>query len=134
MALSFIYRENDSRYIGVQFSVVGRDLAGAVGDAIRQVQDKVPLPQGYRLDWGGEYSQYTASRQQLQLVLPLTLGLIFLLLFVLYGNFKFPFITVLGVLLLVGSCSAPSWHFGSPAQIFQLPPASAFWPCSASQC
>jgi cobalt-zinc-cadmium resistance protein CzcA len=96
---SFIYRENDSRYIGVQFSVVGRDLAGAVGDAIRQVHDKVPLPQGYRLDWGGEYSQYTASRQQLQLVLPLTLALIFLLLFVLYGNFKFPFITVLGVLL-----------------------------------
>ena len=96
---SFIYRENDSRYIGVQFSVVGRDLAGAVGDAIRQVQDKVPLPQGYRLDWGGEYSQYTASRQQLQLVLPLTLALIFLLLFVLYGNFKFPLITVLGVLL-----------------------------------
>jgi cobalt-zinc-cadmium resistance protein CzcA len=96
---SFIYRENDSRYIGVQFSVVGRDLAGAVDDAIRQVHDKVPLPQGYRLDWGGEYSQYTASRQQLQLVLPLTLALIFLLLFVLYGNFKFPFITVLGVLL-----------------------------------
>ena len=96
---SFIYRENNSRYIGVQFSVEGRDLAGAVGDAIAQVNKKVALPQGYRLDWGGEYSDYTASRAQLNVILPLTLALIFLLLFTLYSNFKFPFITVLGVLL-----------------------------------
>jgi len=96
---SFIYRENNSRYIGVQFSVEGRDLAGAVGDAIQQVNGKVGLPQGYRVDWGGEYTQYTASSRQLAVILPLTLFLIFLLLFVLYSNFKFPFITVLGVLL-----------------------------------
>jgi cobalt-zinc-cadmium resistance protein CzcA len=96
---SFIYRENNSRYIGVQFSVEGRDLAGAVGDAIAQVNKKVALPQGYRLDWGGEYSDYTASRAQLNVILPLTLALIFLLLFTLYSNFKFPFITVFGVLL-----------------------------------
>jgi cobalt-zinc-cadmium resistance protein CzcA len=96
---SFIYRQNNSRYIGVQFSVEGRDLAGAVNDAIQQVNKKVSLPQGYRLDWGGEYSEYTASRAQLSVILPLTLFLIFLLLFALYSNFKFPFITVLGVLL-----------------------------------
>ena len=96
---SFIYREDNSRYIGVQFSVQGRDLAGAVGDAIAQVNAKVSLPQGYRLDWGGEYTEYTASRQQLSVILPLTLFLIFLLLFALYSNFKFPFITVLGVVL-----------------------------------
>jgi cobalt-zinc-cadmium resistance protein CzcA len=96
---SFIYRENNSRYIGVQFSVEGRDLAGAVGDAMAQVNKKVSLPQGYRLDWGGEYTEYTASRAQLNVILPLTLALIFLLLFTLYSNFKFPFITVLGVLL-----------------------------------
>jgi cobalt-zinc-cadmium resistance protein CzcA len=96
---SFIYRENNSRYIGVQFSVVGRDLAGAVGDAIAQTKAKVALPQGYRMDWGGEYSEYTASRSQLVLVLPLTAAVIFLLLFTLYGNFKFPFITVAGVVL-----------------------------------
>jgi cobalt-zinc-cadmium resistance protein CzcA len=59
----------------------------------------VPLPEGYRLDWGGEYKDYTASRQQLKVVLPLTLFVIFLLLFALYRNFKFPLITVLGVLL-----------------------------------
>jgi heavy metal efflux system protein len=96
---SFIYREDNSRYIGVQFSVEGRDLAGAVGDAIQQVNAKIALPQGYRLDWGGEYTEYTASRAQMNIILPLTLFLIFLLLFVLYSNFKFPFITVLGVLL-----------------------------------
>ncbi|MBS0397413.1 MAG: efflux RND transporter permease subunit, partial [Proteobacteria bacterium] len=115
---SFIYRQDNSRYIGVQFSVSGRDLAGAVEDAMAQVKARVHLPQGYRLDWGGEYKEYTASRAQLMLILPLTLGLIFLLLFVLYGNFKFPFITVLGVVL-----SAPAggilalWLTGTPFSV-----------------
>jgi heavy metal efflux system protein len=96
---SFIYRESNSRYIGVQFSVEGRDLAGAVEDARNQVKSNVSLPEGYRLDWGGEYTEYTNSRQQLRVILPLTLLLIFLLLFALYSNLKFPMITVLGVLL-----------------------------------
>jgi heavy metal efflux system protein len=96
---AFIYRQDNSRYIGVQFSVEGRDLAGAVNDAIGQVNASVPLPRGYHLDWGGEYSEYTASRQQLSVILPLTLFLIFLLLFALYSNFKFPIITVVGVVL-----------------------------------
>jgi heavy metal efflux system protein len=112
---SFIYRQDNSRYIGVQFSVEGRDLAGAVGDAMHQVNERVGLPQGYRLDWGGEYTEYTASSQQLSVVLPLTLFLIFLLLFALYNNFKFPFITVLGVLLSapVGGIVA-LWITGTP--------------------
>jgi len=96
---SFIYRENDSRFIGIQYSVEGRDLAGAVDDARRQVAAKITLPSGYRVAWGGEYREYTASRTQLQVVLPLTLFLIFLILFALYSNFKFPVITVGGVLL-----------------------------------
>ncbi|HEY1772199.1 MAG TPA: CusA/CzcA family heavy metal efflux RND transporter [Gammaproteobacteria bacterium] len=96
---SFIYREDNSRYIGVQFSVVGRDLASTVDEAIQRVAKQVSLPKGYRLDWGGEYKEYTASRAQMDVVLPFTVLLIFGLLFVLYGNFKFPFITVLGVLL-----------------------------------
>jgi heavy metal efflux system protein len=115
---SFIYREDNSRYIGVQFSVEGRDLAGAVEDAIQQVNGKVKLPQGYRLDWGGEYTEYTASRAQLNVILPLTLALIFLLLFTLYSNFKFPFITVLGVLLSapVGGIVA-LWITGTPFSV-----------------
>jgi heavy metal efflux system protein len=115
---SFIYRQDNSRYIGVQFSVAGRDLAGAVQDAMRQVAAKVKLPPGYRADWGGEYTEYTASRRELNIILPLTLFLIFLILFVLYSNLKFPFITVLGVLL-----SAPSggmlalWLTGTPFSV-----------------
>jgi heavy metal efflux system protein len=96
---SFIYREDNSRYIGVQYAVEGRDLAGTVEDAQRQVRAAVPLPPGYRVVWGGEYEEYTASRTQLAVVLPLTIGLIFVLLFALYRNFSFPFITVLGVVL-----------------------------------
>jgi cobalt-zinc-cadmium resistance protein CzcA len=115
---SFIYRQNNSRYIGVQFSVEGRDLAGAVEDAITQVNKNVALPQGYRLDWGGEYTEYLASRDQLQIILPLTLFLIFLLLFALYSNFKFPFITVLGVVLSapVGGIVA-LWITGTPFSV-----------------
>ncbi|MEO8505139.1 MAG: CusA/CzcA family heavy metal efflux RND transporter [Acidobacteriota bacterium] len=96
---SFIYREDNSRYIGVQYSVEKRDLAGAVQDAQKQVADAVKLPPGYRVVWGGEYEQYTASRKQLRIILPLTLLLIFMLLFLLYNNLKFPLITVLAVLM-----------------------------------
>jgi cobalt-zinc-cadmium resistance protein CzcA len=115
---SFIYRQYNSRYIGVQFSVEGRDLAGAVEDAMQQVNKKVVMPQGYHLDWGGEYTEYTASRAQLNVILPLTIGLIFLLLFTLYSNFKFPLITVLGVLLSapVGGIVA-LWLTGTPFSV-----------------
>jgi heavy metal efflux system protein len=115
---SFIYRENNSRYIGVQFSVEGRDLAGAVNDAIQQVNAKVSLPRGYRLDWGGEYTEYTASRHQLSIIVPITTFLIFLLLFALYSNIKFPLITVLGVVLSapVGGLLA-LWVTGTPFSV-----------------
>jgi cobalt-zinc-cadmium resistance protein CzcA len=98
--------------------VEGRDLAGAVDDAMQQVSRAVSLPQGYRLDWGGEYSDYTASREQLRVILPLTLLLIFVLLFALYSNLKFPFITVLGVVLSapVGGIVA-LWLTGTPFSV-----------------
>jgi cobalt-zinc-cadmium resistance protein CzcA len=96
---SFIYRQDNSRFIGVQYSVEGRDLASAVQEAQRKVAAAVPLPSGYRIVWGGEYEEYTASRAQLQFILPVTLTLIFVILFALYNNFKFPFITVAGVVL-----------------------------------
>jgi len=115
---SFIYREANSRFIGVQFSVEGRDLAGAVQDAMAQVSQKVRLPQGYRADWGGEYSEYTASRAQLMAIVPLTLLLIFLLLFLLYRNFKFPAIALIGVLMSapVGGILA-LWLTGTPFSV-----------------
>ncbi len=73
---SFIYREGNSRFIGVQFSVDGRDLASAVEEARRKVDAAVPLPRGYSFDWGGEYSDYLAARSQMQVILPLTIVLI----------------------------------------------------------
>jgi cobalt-zinc-cadmium resistance protein CzcA len=115
---SFIYRQDNSRFIGVQYSVDGRDLASAVRDGQAAVAKAVTLPAGYRVVWGGEYQEYTASRAQLRLILPLTLLVIFLLLFALYGNFKFPLITVAGVVL-----SAPVggllmlWVTGTPFSV-----------------
>jgi len=67
---SFIYRESNSRYIGVQFSVEGRDLASAVGEARRKVDAAVKLPTGYTFDWGGEYKEYLASLEQMKVILP----------------------------------------------------------------
>jgi cobalt-zinc-cadmium resistance protein CzcA len=96
---SFIYRESNSRYIGIQFSVDGRDLAGAVGEARRKVEQAVPLPIGYKYDWGGEYKDYLASIGQMKLILPLTILLILLILFALYGNLKFPLIIFFSVLI-----------------------------------
>src|SRR5262249_53201100 len=92
---SFIYRENNTRYIGVQFSVTGRDLEGTVKAGQRNVAKTVQLPEGYRLDWGGEYSELLEAKSQLYVIGPLTVLLIFLILFALYGNFKFPLIIAL---------------------------------------
>ena len=96
---SFIYRENNSRYIGIQYSILGRDLARAVADGQQAVRKRVTLPFGYRLEWGGEYSEFLAAKSQLSVIGPLTVVLIFLILFALYGNFKFPISIALGVVM-----------------------------------
>jgi cobalt-zinc-cadmium resistance protein CzcA len=96
---SFIYRENNSRYIGIQFSVTGRDLEGIVHAGQDAVAKSVQLPEGYRLDWGGEYSELLEAKSQLYVIGPLAIFLIFLILFALYGNFKFPVTIALGVVL-----------------------------------
>ncbi len=96
---SFIYRENNSRYIGIQFSVEGRDLEGIVKTGQNAIAKSVQLPEGYRLDWGGEYSELLEAKSQLVVIGPLAIFLIFLILFALYGNFKFPVTIALGVIL-----------------------------------
>jgi cobalt-zinc-cadmium resistance protein CzcA len=108
---SFIYRESNSRYIGVQFSVEGRDLAGAVGEARRAVADQVQLPTGYTLDWGGEYKDYLAAIVQLKFLMPLTVVIILLILFALYGNLRFPLVIMFSVLVTepVGGLLALKW-------------------------
>jgi len=96
---SFIYRENNSRYIGIQFSIRGRNLEGVVNAGQAAVAKNVKLPEGYGLDWGGEYSELLEAKSQFIIIGPLALLLIFLILFALYGNFKFPITIALGVVL-----------------------------------
>jgi cobalt-zinc-cadmium resistance protein CzcA len=96
---SFIYRENNSRYIGVQYSIEGRDLEHAVKEGQDAVGKAVKLPQGYRMSWGGEYSQLLAAESQMYFIGPLALVLIFMILFALYGNFKFPVTIALAVVM-----------------------------------
>jgi heavy metal efflux system protein len=97
---SFIYRENNSRYIGVQYSIEGRDLQGAVLEGQRTIRDlQKSLPAGYRLEWGGEYGEFLEAKHQIEIIGPLALLIIFMILFALYGNFKFPITIALGVIL-----------------------------------
>jgi cobalt-zinc-cadmium resistance protein CzcA len=111
---SFIYRESNSRFIGVQFSVRNRDLAGAVEEARREVDKQTKLPLGYTFDWGGEYKDYLAAREQMKIIAPLTIVLILLILFALYGNLKFPVIILFSVLVTepVGGLLA-LWYTGT---------------------
>src|SRR5579863_8453863 len=96
---SFIYRENNSRYIGVQFSVEGRDLEGIIRGGQDAVNKAVKMPEGYHMDWGGEYSELVEAKAQMVIIGPLAVLLIFIILFVLYGNFKFPVTIALGVVM-----------------------------------
>jgi heavy metal efflux system protein len=96
---SFVYRENNSRYIGVQYSIEGRDLQSAVLEGQKAVDAAVQLPPDYRMTWGGEYSELVAAQKQMELIGPLAVLLIFFILFALYGNFKFPISIAVGVLI-----------------------------------
>jgi heavy metal efflux system protein len=96
---SFIYRENNSRYIGIQYSIEGRDQSRAVADGQVAVRKNVPLPAGYRLAWGGEYDQLVAARQQMWVIGPVAVVIILFTLFALYGNFKFPMAISIGVIM-----------------------------------
>ncbi|MGB6192215.1 MAG: CusA/CzcA family heavy metal efflux RND transporter [Terracidiphilus sp.] len=99
---SFIYRESNSRYIGVQYSIEGRDLESAVNAGQQAIADiQKTLPPGYRVKWGGEYDEFLAAKKQLSYIGPLALLIIFMILFALYDNFKFPVVIVLGVILTV---------------------------------
>ncbi len=96
---AFVYRESGQRYIGVQYSVAGRDLGSAVAEARAAVEKAVPEPTGYEFQWGGEYSDFLAARTQMALIIPLTLLLIFFIIFGLYGNLKYPLMIAISVLL-----------------------------------
>jgi cobalt-zinc-cadmium resistance protein CzcA len=83
---SFIYREQQERYIPVKFSVRGRDLGGAVREAQQRIAKDVRLPPGYRLEWVGEFGELQDAIARLSVVVPLSLGLMGVLLFVNFAS------------------------------------------------
>jgi cobalt-zinc-cadmium resistance protein CzcA len=96
---SMIYRESNSRYIAIKYSVRGRDLGSAVEEAMRNVRDKVKLPAGYYLDWAGEYASQQRANRRLAIIIPLTILLIFLILYTMFRSFKWSLLVLLNVSL-----------------------------------
>jgi heavy metal efflux system protein len=96
---SFVYREAGERYIGVQYSIEGRDLGSAVNDARAAVARDVHVPTGYELQWGGEYRDFLDAKAEMVIIIPLTLLFIFFIIFGLYGNLKYPLMIAISVLV-----------------------------------
>jgi heavy metal efflux system protein len=91
---AFIYREQQQRYIPIKFSVRGRDLGSTVLEAQRRIADEVQLPAGYRLEWAGEFGNLQDAVNRLKVIVPLTILLIGVLLYV---NFASLTDTLLGI-------------------------------------
>jgi cobalt-zinc-cadmium resistance protein CzcA len=85
---SEIYREGNRRYVAIKYSVRGRDLGSTVEEAIRKVNEKVKLPSGYTLDWEGEYESQKRANERLLIVLPITILIIFVILYTMFKSFK----------------------------------------------
>jgi heavy metal efflux system protein len=85
---STIYREGNSRYIAIKYSVRGRDLGSTVRQAIEEVGQKVKLPEGYHLDWTGEYESQQRANRRLAIIVPLTLLLMSFILYSAFGSWK----------------------------------------------
>jgi cobalt-zinc-cadmium resistance protein CzcA len=94
---SEIYREANSRYVAVKFSVRERDLGSTVEEAIKKVNANVELPVGYTLDWAGEYESEKRSERRLLLVLPLTILLIYIILYSMFKSVKWALLILTNV-------------------------------------
>jgi len=94
---AFIYRDNNSRYIGVKFSVRERDLGSTIEEAQNKVNAAIKFPPGYQVKWVGEFENQVRATNTLKHVVPLCLLAIFLILFITYGNVKDAVLTILNV-------------------------------------
>jgi heavy metal efflux system protein len=94
---SEIYREENSRYVAIKYSVRGRDLGSTVEEAIKNVNAQVKLPVGYHLDWAGEYESQKRSARRLMLVLPLTILGIFVILYTMFSSAKWALLILANV-------------------------------------
>jgi cobalt-zinc-cadmium resistance protein CzcA len=96
-----VYREGGQRYVAIKYSVRGRDLGSTVEEAIEKVNQRIQLPSGYKYDWAGEYESEKRSSKRLLIVLPVTLLLIFVILYTMFKSGKW------AVLILVNVAMAP---------------------------
>jgi cobalt-zinc-cadmium resistance protein CzcA len=94
---SQISREAGQRRIGVECNITGRDLGGFVAEARGAIGRDVALPPGYFLDWGGQFESQQRAMQRLAIILPATIGLILLLLFVTFGSLRVSFLVILNL-------------------------------------
>jgi cobalt-zinc-cadmium resistance protein CzcA len=85
---SQLYREGNSRYVAIKYSVRGRDLGGTVEEAIAKVQATVKLPQRYTLEWAGEYESQKRSERRLLVIIPVTVFIIFMIIYGAFGSAK----------------------------------------------
>ncbi len=96
---SEIYREANQRYIAVKYSVRERDLGSAVEESIQKVNAQVKLPRGYHIDWEGEYESEKRAEERLLVIVPLTVLLIFIILYTMFRSFKWAILILVNVML-----------------------------------
>jgi heavy metal efflux system protein len=96
---SEVYREENQRYIAIKYSVRGRDLGSAVEESIKKVSAQVQMPRGYHIDWEGEYESEKRAEERLFIVVPLTILLIFLILYAMFRSFKWALLILANVTL-----------------------------------
>jgi cobalt-zinc-cadmium resistance protein CzcA len=94
-----IYREANQRYVAVKYSVRGRDLGSTVEEAIAQVERQVKLPKGYSVSWLGEYESQKRAEARLLIIVPLTIFLIFMIIYGAFGSAKWACLNLLNVLV-----------------------------------
>jgi cobalt-zinc-cadmium resistance protein CzcA len=96
---SEIYREGNQRYVAIKYSVRGRDLGGAVEEAIKKVNAQVQLPRGYHLDWEGEYESQKRAEARLFFIVPLTVFLIFMIIYGAFGSAKWACLNLVNMIV-----------------------------------
>jgi heavy metal efflux system protein len=96
---SEIYREENSRYVAIKYSVRGRDLGSAVEQAMHLVEARVKLPTGYRIDWAGEYESQKRSEKRLMIVVPITILAIFVVLYTMFSSAKWAALILANVVI-----------------------------------
>ncbi len=94
---SYIFREKNQRYVPIKFSVRGRDLAGAVAEAQQRISQNVKLPNGYRIDFAGEFEWLQQAKKRLVIIMPVTFLLIMILLYGLFNSWRDSLLALLGL-------------------------------------